>query len=215
MDSAKISQTNNVQINNVNNKEKTTSPIKNDTKNEIKDGNKKSMNVLKWAGLIALGSVLLGGTIYAAQKGKTVKLSDVNFDKGIASLKESGEKFSGTISDTTKGGNKIKMTYKDGVLQKSVKVGENGCTKLYNYNDKGRISTLSRNGEIRNVEEKYQKGLEKLKNLKFSQDDVEKIKEEVIKDTGTILKSNGSKLDEKVKKFKAESQEETTNSSIA
>ena len=87
MDSAKISQTNNVQINNVNNKEKTTSPIKNETKNEIKDGNKKSMNVLKWAGLIALGSVLLGGTIYAAQKGKTVKLSDVNFDKGIASLK--------------------------------------------------------------------------------------------------------------------------------
>ena len=58
------------------------------------------------------------------------------------------------------------------------------------------------------------KELEKLKNLRFSEDDVEKIKEEVIKDTGTILKSNGSKLDEKIKKFKAESQEETTNSSI-
>ena len=137
----------------------TTNPVK---KEEIKDGDKKSMNALKWAGIIAAGTLLVGGTIYAVKKGKTAKLDDIKFEKGTATLKEGGEKFSGTISDTTKGGKKIKMTYKDGVLQSSTYKGENKIKKAYDYAESGELSKVVKNRNEIDISKAKQEAIEKL-----------------------------------------------------
>lgn len=130
----------------------------------VEDGDKKSQDILKWAGVIAAGTLAVGGTIYALKKGKTAKLKDIKFTKGTASLKEGGKKFSGVIKDTLKDGDTIKMTYKDGVLQKSVRKGKTSFVKEYAYAD-GKISKVIKDGKEINIGKLSEEGAQKAKKL--------------------------------------------------
>ena len=124
------------------------------TQQQIEDGDKKSQDILKWAGIIAAGALLVGGTIYGIKKGKTTSLEDIDFNKGIAKLKQSGEEFSGTIKHKLKNGDKVKMTYENGILKKSTRKGSKAFTKTYEYGTDGKISKLVKDGKELNTAEK-------------------------------------------------------------
>lgn len=59
-----------------------------------------------------------------------VSLKDVTFKKGFARTID-GQNFSGTITHTFENNDKIELTYLDGIIQKSVKKGEDGFVKTY------------------------------------------------------------------------------------
>ncbi len=125
---------------------------------EIEDGNKKSMNWLKWAGIIAAGTI---GTAYLVKSGKGKKAVDYvmnKLQKGVQKLevtkdingkvterkigdkllnfvKNDKGKFIAKIDDEPanikfiyKG---VVSTYKDGRLVSAVKRGSNGFAKTY------------------------------------------------------------------------------------
>lgn len=94
-----------------------------------------------------------GITQKATQAAQNIKLADIKFDKGIASI--NGEKFTGTVSDTLTGGDKITMTYKDGKIMQSVREGSKNVTKKFEYNcapcssaDVTKITTLNSEGKV-------------------------------------------------------------------
>ena len=141
-----------------------TVPIDN-KQQDIEDGDKKSMDALKWAGIIAAGAVAAGGAAYAVKHGMVPKLEMVKdeagkitkkigdkvltFDKGVASL--NGEKFTGAFKH-----NGCTLKYKDGLLQESVKKGEGGFKKVYEYID-GKLDSVNgkKLGEfVQDVEDK-------------------------------------------------------------
>ena len=124
------------------------------TQQQIEDGDKKSQDILKWAGIIAAGALLVGGTIYGIKKGKTTSLEDIDFNKGIAKLKQSGEEFSGTIKHKLKNGDKLTMTYENGILKESTRKGNKAFTKTYEYDTDGKISKLVKDGRELNTAEK-------------------------------------------------------------
>ena len=146
-----------------------TSPINRDNKEkDIKDGDKKSMNALKWAGIIAAGALAVGGTIYAIKKGKPLKLEKVTDEAGKTvnkvggkvltySKDESGKivamldnkKAEGILKFTTPGG--ATLTYKDGILHSAIKSGENGFTKIYNKKGLLTRATFFREGGKKDI----------------------------------------------------------------
>ena len=126
---------------------------------QIKDGDEKSNDVLKYAGILATAALAIGGAAYAIKKGKSVKLENINFDKGVANLKN-GKKFTGTIEDTLKNGDKIAMKYKDGILQESTRKGSQTFTKVYEYTD-GKLAKVSKDGIQLDIENMQKRGLEK------------------------------------------------------
>ena len=65
------------------------------TPQEVTDRKKKLI-----LSLTALGSAAAACAAMHKSGGKAFKLSDIKFDKGMASLKESGKKFTGIIEDT-------------------------------------------------------------------------------------------------------------------
>ena len=132
------------------------------TPEQIKDGKKKLAIGLAAAATVAIASVAIvakvknrkavddktvqnltekaqevvsGVTQEATQKAtqaaQNFKFADIKFDKGIASI--NGEKFTGTISDTLTGGDKITLTYKDGKIMQSVREGSKNVTKKFEY----------------------------------------------------------------------------------
>ena len=123
-----------------------TPPINDNKDLKVENGSKKPMDMLKFAGVIAAGTLLTCGAIYAHKKINTKKLEDVVFKNGAASLKEGGEKFSGKIKDKLKNGDNIELIYKDGVLQKSKRKGEQNFTKVFDYNDKGKLTKVIKDG---------------------------------------------------------------------
>ena len=126
---------------------------------QIKDGDEKSSDILKYAGILAAAALAIGGGAYAIKKGKSVKLENINFDKGVANLKN-GKKFTGAIEDTLKNGDKITMKYKDGILQESTRKGSQTFTKVYEYTD-GKLAKVSKNGIQLDIENMQKRGLEK------------------------------------------------------
>ena len=155
------------------------------TPEQIKDGKKKLAIGLAAAATVAIASVAIvakvknrkavddktvqnltekaqevvsGVTQEATQKAtqaaQNFKFADIKFDKGIASI--NGEKFTGTVSDTLTGGDKITLTYKDGKIMQSVREGsknitkkfEYGCYNPYNSGVGTKITTLNSEGKV-------------------------------------------------------------------
>ena len=104
-----------------------SSPIEHDNKQkDIVDGDKKSINALKWAGIIAAGALAVGGVAHAVRSGKFSKIQDFT-----------------SIVDTE--GNKINkigdkvLTWKDGVAFLD---GKKASGLIKYKNPKGTIITL-------------------------------------------------------------------------
>lgn len=97
------------------------------TKNE--DNTKKEKLTKALICLGALGATAaIGVAIY---RGQFSKLKDIEFNKGFAKLKGQADGFTGTIADKLKNGDKIKLTYKDGIIQSSTRKGSVNFTKAY------------------------------------------------------------------------------------
>ena len=60
---------------------------------------------------------------------KTVKFNEINFNKGY--VKRFGLKFSGTIDDILRNGDKITLTVEKGRVSKSIREGKENFTKLF------------------------------------------------------------------------------------
>jgi hypothetical protein len=114
---------------------------------EAKKEQEKSDKKAKIKKILAIGAAIaaVGLTAYAIYKGRGVKLSSINFDKGTA-LTKSGKKFTGVIKDKLKNGDKVVMKYVDGVLQKSTVSGKENFEKVYKVVNGGLIVTKTANG---------------------------------------------------------------------
>ncbi len=118
--------------------------IINETKNkneltETCKPNGKKKIALALVGLAAAGIATVT-VVNKIQKGQinnsTIKtLKDIQFNQGIATVKRNGEKFSGTVIDTLKNGDSIKLEYADGIIQSSVRNGSLNIEKTYKYAD--------------------------------------------------------------------------------
>ena len=121
-------------------------------------GNKKLRNTL-----IALGAIAAAGVAIAAsvKKGRPIKLEKIAFEKGIASLKETGEKFTGTIIDKLKNGDDILLKYTNGVLEESQRAGSKTFKKVFENINGERIVHKLKDGEeiITNISEKIANAL--------------------------------------------------------
>ncbi len=133
-----VSRTNNVQFSPI---EETQAPQK------IENGDDKLKKALIALGVIAAGTAAVA---IAVKTGKSHKLTDINFNKGIASLPD-GTKFSGKIKDTLQNGDKIVLKYKDGIIQSSTRTGEKAIQKTYETVNSERIVNIVENG----VERKF------------------------------------------------------------
>lgn len=111
--------------------------------NEIEDGDRKSLDVLKWAGIIAAGTLGLKGVGYLAKnsaakipnlelfgKKESTKLYKINndvirFENGKALLlNDTG--YTGTFRH-----NDAFLSYKNGLLEHAKKYGKDGFNKYY------------------------------------------------------------------------------------
>ncbi len=112
---------------------------------EVKDGKKKLTIALTALGVAAAAGI----AIYKASKGQAVKLSDIKFDKGLASLKEGGEKFTGIIKDTLKNGDKVILEYENGIIKNSSRTGAKySLQKIYTQNANGeKLVKIIENGK--------------------------------------------------------------------
>ncbi len=112
---------------------------------EVKDGKKKLAIALTALGIAAAAGI----AIYKASKGQAVKLSDIKFDKGLASLKESGNKFTGIIKDNLKNGDKVILEYENGIIKNSSRTGANySLQKIYTLNANGeKLVKIIENGK--------------------------------------------------------------------
>ena len=120
------------------------------TSTEVKDGKKKLALALTALGVTAAAGI----AIYKASKGQAVKLSDIKFEKGIASLKEGGENFTGIIKDTLKNGDKVILEYENGIIKNSSRTGANiSLRKIFTNDENGeRLIKIIQNGKKRIVE---------------------------------------------------------------
>lgn len=120
-------------------------------------------------GTILAAATAICGTILAVKHGKSVKLQDIKFDKGIANLKN-GEKFTGKIKDTLKNGDKITLEYIDGVIQKSTRQGSKSIEKAYQTINNEKVVNILENGvskkvNITQIQNEVIEEQSKLKNL--------------------------------------------------
>ncbi|MBR6298438.1 MAG: hypothetical protein IKR34_04265 [Candidatus Gastranaerophilales bacterium] len=141
--------------------------------NTKKEENKKG-KIAKIIVTIAAITAAVAGIIYANNKNKSAdivkQLSDIKFDKGIATLKEGGENFSGKITDTLKNGDKIVLEYTDGILQKTTRSGGVNFEKVYETINNEKIVKKTEGGvttefNITKVQEEAKNAQEKLKDI--------------------------------------------------
>ena len=152
-------------VNNVNFKGNKTDNKANNTvqqENKIKNGKKKLLLALAGLGAVAVAGV-------AIYKGKGVKLSNINFDKGEAFL-PNGDKFTGKIKDKLPNGDKIVMEYADGVLKKSTRSGKVNFEKVYETVNNEKIVKKTINGittefNITKTQQEVHSAQEKLKSV--------------------------------------------------
>ena len=97
---------------------------------QIENGDEKLKKALIGLGVIGATGIALA---VALKKGK----AKINYNKGIATIGEEGEKFSGKIVDKLKNGDKVTRVYKDGVLQSSQRAGKVNFEKIYTTNESG------------------------------------------------------------------------------
>lgn len=145
MDSVKLSQIS-----------KTNFTNKQETKEVAQEAPKQKKNGKKLlaAGAIAAATAAVAGL--AIYKGKAKSLSDIDFNKGIATLKKNGKNYSGKIKTNLPNGDKLTMEYLDGILQKSTRIGEKNVSKTFSVNNKGeKIVEIIKDGktEIKNISE--------------------------------------------------------------
>lgn len=101
---------------------------------EIKDGKKKLALAL---GALAVTGAVAAGIVYKVKKGQGVTLKDIQFNKGIATLKKGGQKYTGEIKHTLKNGDKVILNYADGIIQSSQRSGSVNFNKVFNYDSLG------------------------------------------------------------------------------
>ena len=104
--------------------------------------------------LIGLGALaVIGVATVAIAKNKKVPFEfNVDefkkigkFDKGVATLNKTGEKYTGKITCQLDDGSYVLMEYADGLLQKSKKTAKDGAeifNKIYERNDEGAIKVV-------------------------------------------------------------------------
>ncbi len=90
----------------------------------------KKDNKKKTLAIAALVVALAGGVALALKRPKSVKLTDLKFEKGVASLSD-GKKFSGKVKDTLKNGDKIILEYSDGIIKNSQRSGSKSFKKVF------------------------------------------------------------------------------------
>lgn len=74
-------------------------------------------------GLGIVATVAVSGVLCLKNKKPVqITLNDIKFNKGLATLKETGEKFTGTVVHKTKDNAIVSLTYLDAVLQEAKKV---------------------------------------------------------------------------------------------
>lgn len=118
----------------------------------------------------------LGETITnIADKSKLLK--EIDFNKGIASIKNTNEKFSGVISDVLNNGDKITLEYSQGILQKSTRSGGKNFTKVFKeVNGDKIVETIENNAtrttNITNIEKKVKEAQDKLNNILENKDNL-------------------------------------------
>lgn len=133
-----------------------------------KEEKKKDNTKLKLAlAGLAVASIAAIGIAYKISKGQSVDLSKINFDKGVASLKENGTKFTGTVKDTLKNGDKIILQYENGILKQSSREGIKNIQKIYDTVNGEKIVKIIENGQTRisNITQLAAQGKEKAAKL--------------------------------------------------
>ncbi len=140
---------------------------------------KKSKKSLAF-GMIAAAAIAILGSVYSLKKtgkidkageiGKNVfKLADVNFDKGVAKLKD-GSNFTGVIEDVLKNKDKITLQYVDGAIQYSSREGQKNFEKVFEVVNGEKIVTeikdgVSKKTNITKIQNIVKDQKEKLKKL--------------------------------------------------
>lgn len=137
-----------------------------------------------------------------------VSFKEVDIKNGIATLKNSDKKFSGTITDTLKDGRAVKWQYKDGVIQEAL-TGDTKKTYLRPKNPYGKASivTIEDSSPITTVIKKVeQDGKTTIKEFKKAEIDNDRLKfqtkhfeiEENNNYIRTSLKSKDDRLNPKI-----------------
>ncbi len=182
-----------------------------------KESPKKSKLALA-IGVITASVATVLGCVYALKKtGKTdklddiaknaFKLADVDFNDGIAKLKD-GSNFTGVIDDVLKNGDKIKLEYTDGIIKKSTREGQKSFKKVYEtINDEKIVTEIKDNVvdkiNITTIQNSAKTQQEKLKNLLSNNSDLSI--EDFKKQTDEIQfksKEQKDKIDEIIKNKK-------------
>ena len=182
-----------------------------------KESLKKSKLALA-IGVITASVATVLGCVYALKKtGKTdklddiaknaFKLADVDFNDGIAKLKD-GSNFTGVIDDVLKNGDKIKLEYTDGIIKKSTREGQKSFKKVYEtINDEKIVTEIKDNVvdkiNITTIQNSAKTQQEKLKNLLSNNSDLSI--EDFKKQTDEIQfksKEQKDKIDEIIKNKK-------------
>ena len=138
-----------------------------DIKTETQKNKEDDKSTLLWAGLAGLAAIAVAGVVYGVTRGRgssnpvtqsVEKPAEQIKEMAIDMFKKAGNKFekgkaitanktpyTGTLTHINKDGNKFVMEYKDGILQKSAKLGNDGKTvseKIYTYGSDNKISKI-------------------------------------------------------------------------
>lgn len=88
----------------------TSNPIHDNKAQNIENGNKKSMEALKWMGIIGASALAVGGTAYLIKSGKGKQAVDIVKDKGKKTIDKVKDKLH---KNTSKAGNVVKKGTKE------------------------------------------------------------------------------------------------------
>lgn len=91
----------------------------------------------------SIGAVLL-------IKNNKVNLSDLDFHNGIAKLKN-GTNFTGIVNTKLNNGDKISLSYSNGLIQRSQRQGEKNFIKIFSTNKKGEriVETITKDNKVK------------------------------------------------------------------
>jgi len=131
VDISKLSEASRTYVLKQNNNEYT--PKLPEDKGDIVELSTKKNNTKKKIAIVAAILAVVGlvaTAINHIKKGRPVDISKITFDKGNA-LAENGKAFTGTVQKLYDNGDKVLIDYKDGLIQKSKRIGENAFEKVY------------------------------------------------------------------------------------
>jgi len=118
---------------------------------------KKLQKSLICLGIVASATLVVAGVIHLKNKKPiAVALKDLNFAKGFATLKKSGEKFTGTVFHKTKDNATVSLTYLDSTLQEAKKVNADDTiayVKKYTNDGNKKVTSILKPGVNSSLEE--------------------------------------------------------------